>query len=645
MGDLVRRRRDLVPSAPGAFTAASRLLAPTIRDAPRAEAWHHEAWAHRRTTGEVRFAELWLANSMAQGKLIAAYRPDPKADPVPIEDGPAADLMAALGAGPGGVAALNSAFATQLLTPGVAYLIGEPGIEAADSWSVVSAQQIRLSARRDQESNLPLYELKEGEDAYDWRVLPAGSLPVKVWRPDPELNYRSSSPVQGALPILRELSLLTQHVEAQATSRLAGAGILAMDAALEFEGGWETWIAELLSTIVKPIHDRSVPAAVAPFPVKFPLKPGEKIGDKIAHLMFATPFDEQSLKLRAEAIGRLATAMDMPTRMLLGESENHWGDWHTSDQGIKLHVEPDLQLVCEGVTRGYLTPGLKAVGEGQFLDDPGMGRVIQLRDAPPPLYEGHEVFAWYDTSALSQKPDVSDHALTAYDRFEATGDTLRREGGLDDVAPDGSELSRQVWLAMLKTDMAPLALLKLGMATEEELKIVVSSAPAVPPPGAPVDDEGPGQEVEDEEPAVDGPPDRDSEPNRPTTPPGPPQQREAAGAELALVAACDGLVHRALERSGNRLRQAMRKSTGRPPDCAAVVAHTVCNASAVVPLDQLLDGAWDRVPEVAAMLGLDASTLQAELDGYVRQLVRTKHAHSWQLLAGFLSGRAEDVAA
>lgn len=644
MGDLVRRRRELVSSSPPAFTAASRLLAPTIRDAPRAESWHAEAWAHRRTTGEVRFAELWLANSMAQGKLIAAYRPDPKADPVPIEDGPAAELMAALGSGPGGVAAINSAFATQLLTPGVAYLIGEPGIDAADSWQVVSAQQIRLSARRDPVSNLPLYELKEGEDAYDWRILNPGTLPVKVWRPDPELSYRSSSPVQGALPILRELSLLTQHVEAQATSRLAGAGVLAMAADLEFEGGWETWIAELLSTIVKPIHDRSVPAAVAPFPVKFPLKPGEKISDKIAHLMFATPFDEQSLKLRAEAIGRLATAMDMPTRMLLGESENHWGDWHTSDQGIKLHVEPDLQLVCEGVTRGYLTPGLKAVEETRAgaLEDPGMGRVIQLRDAPPPLYEGHEVFAWYDTSALSQKPDVSEHALTAYDRFEATGDTLRREGGLDDKAPDGSELERQVWLAMLKTDVAPLALLKLGMATEEELKIVVSSpaAPAVPGAEGPVGEGDP----EEPEPTVDGPPDRDSEPDRPTTPPGPPQQ-EAAGVELALVAACDGLVHRALERSGNRLRQALRRSTGRAPDCAAAVAHTTCNASAVVPLDQLLDGAWDRVPEVAAMLGLDPARLQDELDGYVRQLVRTRHVHSWELLAGYLSGRLARAAA
>ena len=60
-----------------------------------------------------------------------------------------------------------------------------------------------------------------------------------------------------------------------------------------------------------------------------------------------------------------------------------------------------------------------------------------------------------------------------------------------------------------------------------------------------------------------------------------------------------------------------------------------------IDADQLLVGAWDRVPEVAEHLGVDAELLRAELDTYVRQLLRTRHAHTWALLEAFLSGRSQ----
>jgi hypothetical protein len=477
-----------------------------------------------------------------------------------------------------------------------------------------------------------VYELKEGDEASDWRPLSPGSLPVKTWRPDPQLNYRPDSPVNGALPILRELSLLTQHVEAQATSRLAGAGMVFMDAGIEFEGGWQAFIKEWLSTVVTPIKDRSVPAAYAPFPVKIPLGKGEKMADKIYHLMFATPFDEQSLKLRAEAIGRLATAMDMPTRMLLGESENHWGDWHTSEQGIKLHVNPDSQIVCEGITRGYLVPGLKAtqLGRERALEDGGMGRVIQLRDAPPPLYEGHEVFCWYDSSDLAQKPDISEQAREAYDRFEAAGDTYRSAAGLDSAPPDGQELERQVWLSMLRDPtLAPLALLKLGMADEDELKLIGAGASGdVVPPGA-----QPPPAGEEPEPDTGGPPDRTEQPAPVRVAPPQPQAADSQ----ALIAACDGMVHRAMEKAGNKLRQKLRRTTSAAPDCPAVAAHTTCQADAFLQLDDMLAGAWDRVPEVAARLGVNPDLLAADLDTYCRNLIRKRAPHSWELLEAYLT--------
>ena len=181
--------------------------------------------------------------------------------------------------------------------------------------------------------------------------------------------------------------------------------------------------------------------------------------------------------------------------------------------------------------------------------------------------------------------------------------------------------------------MGPLALVKLGLADEDDMKLVVTA------PAGPAADDDPEAEPPSEdlpEPESQGEPDtRDDTP--PAAPPGPPV-REAASADLAVVAACDGLVYRAMEKAGARLRQALRRAPGGPPDCSSSVAHTVCNAAQVKPLDQLLNGVWDRLPEVAAMLDLPAAGLQRQLDDYVRGLIRSRRAHSWELLAGFLAG-------
>jgi hypothetical protein len=193
---------------------------------------------------------------------------------------------------------------------------------------------------------------------------------------------------------------------------------------------------------------------------------------------------------------------------------------------------------------------------------------------------------------------------------------------------------------MLKTDMAPLALLKLGYATEDDLKVVGTAADGAIGQPVPGDQpEAPAPEAEPQ-PAEQAPPDRDQAPDGPPAEaPGPPAR--AATVDPALVAAADGLVHRALEKAGNRLRQRLRRATSAAPDVPAVRLHLACNATAVVDADQLLVGAWDRVPEVAEHLGVDAELLRAELDTYVRQLLRTRHAHTWALLEAFLSGRSQ----
>lgn len=635
MGDRLPLEKPPVSGTHRALTAAARILQATPLDAPRTYAWHPEAWAMRDTTGEIRFAEMWLGNTLSRCRLFAAYRPTPDAEPVALDNGMAVELVARFAGGVGGQSALLRAFAAHLLTPGVGYLVGIPALAAADRWTVHSADEVRLSTASDPRfPGVALWDVRRGEGAQDWEQMPPGTLAVKTHRPHPRFAWEPDSPVRGALPILRELSLLTQHVEAMATSRLAGAGILAMDNGITFPGGWEKWVEEFLDATTKPIRDRMLAGAYVPFPVRVPVGKGQKVADKIHHLMFNTPFDEHSMKLRGEALDRLATAMDMPAKILTGESSNHWGDWHVDEQGITIHAEPNLELICDALTVGYLQPALR--GAERLAAGEPADNVVQLRQAPPPRDPAEpQIIVWYDTSELRSEPDQSGDAFELYDRGELDGDGLRSKTVRDGQAPTGDELARQVWWKMLDSGDPALqrrAMVELGVLpagddlADPPAAPVVVTPPASPEPAAEPDDDG-GQ----------GPPDTrgDPPPRRinPPNPSGPATPAVAVVSAAALMAAADGLVFRALERAGNRLRSATSRQRTSDNDCAAAVMHTCCNAGLVRNVDQLLDGAWDRLPEVAARLGEPPEALQAALDRYVRVLIRTRTPHSWETLA------------
>lgn len=55
----------------------------------------------------------------------------------------------------------------------------------------------------------------------------------------------------------------------------------------------------------------------------------------------------------------------------------------------------------------------------------------------------------------------------------------------------------------------------------------------------------------------------------------------------------------------------------------------------------MLDGAWTRVPTIAARWGVEPESLAACLDGYTRALLAAGHAHDWDRLAVAL-GAADD---
>ena len=588
---------------------------------------------YRDTVGELQHAERWLSNGLGRARLVAARQEAPGAEPEPLEEShPASRYIAQLAGGVGGQGALLRGFGPYLLTPGVGYLCGiSPREGGAATWQVRDSTEVRLSSSiRDSQGRL-VYEVQTGDESTDWAPL-VGGLVCKVHRPDPQRHWRPDSPVRGARPILSRMVLLDQSIEATARSRLAGAGILPLPAEIEFEHGFKTFIQDLIKAFTTPIKNRASTAATVPFPIRVP---GEFV-DKIKPVQFHTLFDEHALKLRAEERERLGTAMDMPVRALTGEQENHWGKAATADEGVQLHLVPNLELVCDAITVGYLTPALvgEVARQDRYEDLPGdpLTQVLATRGADIVDSDGQRIITWYDLSSFTTKPDRSDDAQAAYDRMEIPGEGYRAEIGLSDLgAPDEQERRERIWLKVLDAppdpELARKALVELGVVAEGELPPAAPATPALPAGSPPENEERPV------EPA--GEPTPRSSPDD-----APPSQRSLPrAADVATVAAADALVHRAIERAGNRLRQATAKARRLNPDLdqPAHMMHVVVMANQHRTFEQLLDGAWDRVAEVAVRVGQDPARFQEALEAYTRGLLSSGKPHSWELLEAFLS--------
>lgn len=651
------RHRPL-PRRVNSLTAAARILQPVRQDAPRPQHWHDEAWQMRDVVGELRFAETWLSNAFSRSRLFAARRPEPGKEPEPVDSGPAYDLVARLAGGVGGQSSLLRSFGSFLLVPGVGYLVGEPK-GRTDKFIVVDSEDLRLGSATNESNGERVYELREEDGVSGWRPLSSGTVVTKVYRQHPRRRWEPDSPTRAALPILRELVLLTQHVEASAQSRLAGAGVQAFPTEMEFPDGWEEFVKSWIDAMMKPAKDRSLPAALVPFPIRIP---GDQIRNwKEGFMSYATAFDDKSIELREEAITRLGNAMDMPRQVLTGEQRNHWGDWQVEESGMKLHVEPGLETICDGLTVGFLTPGLDAAADASQA----AARDLEKADHDTP--DG-EWLIWYDTSDLRVRPDRGTAATDSYDRWEADGEALRKELGISDAGvpmPDDPETQRRIWFHVLSNfeSMAPLALEKLGLLKPEEYQTQGGSSRTYvtgDEPGVPSVEEV-AQEKEQNKRSL---PRREEPPKVVRTPP---EQKAAAmggmyleGADapplpapgvgdtatpvevpdvpptvtpgIAIVAALDGIVHRAMERAGRRVLNKMRRGPTNE-ECPAVRLHTKVKLDSYLPIDTLFEDAWERVPEVAARLDEDADALTVTLDHYVRMLVLTRTEHDWDGLA------------
>ncbi|PWI15974.1 hypothetical protein DI272_18745 [Streptomyces sp. Act143] len=579
--------------------AASRYVDRKVRTlkATTDQGWQTRAWQLYHQVPEVRFAATYEANGMAAATLYAGRR----ADDGTIEPAPnnhrAADIVAQIAGGPDGQSKLLSAFGKHLTVAGEGWVLVRPNSEVLSpdvpedghDWRVLSTREVS------QKSGKLIAEI-DGEDievpAGDEETLdPDSPVALRVWEPDPEHFVEADSPVRASIDLLEELLLLNAAVKAIARSRLTGRGILLVPKGVRFptrpgQGDAEDDLIELLMMIAETAI-REPESAAATVPIVLEVPP-ESISD-FKLLTFESNFDDLALKLREEAIKRFATGLEIPAELLLGMGDtNHWGAWMLTSEAIRMGIEPKLQTVCHALTQQWMRPLLQA----EKVED------------------WHRWLVWYDTANLRVRTNRSETALQAFDRGVISSAALRRETGFEesDAPTAEEEAARKKQQQDNGQDQQP------GDGQDQ--------GPAKP--DLPVDET---QEEPDTLPA-------------------------SAGRPLGegLVAAADGLIWAALSSAGDKLLRTPicpRSERARAREIEAAALHTELKVEpGQVEQYRLLEGAWNRVPEIAKRYGLSSDCLTASLDSYARELIAAGICHSYAVVPAVIGSCASlEVAA
>ena len=572
------------------MASAVRLPTASRNMAGRAEGWQSEAWNYWEQVGELRYVATWIGNVMSRARLTAAHRDGRML--IPVSNGPAAEAMDALYGGPQGQAEMIQSLGVHMTVAGEAYVTNRA---KGDVWNTLGSGKV---------TQLPGKKLRAdfGTEGGMTELGPT-DLTIRIWTPHPRDPTRPDSPVRSNLTTLAQITAYDAHIAAQVRSRLSGAGVLFLSNEVQFpvpEGmdptasQAEIFMALLGEAMMTPIQNPGDPSALVPIVA---MVPTESLG-KNEHIKFWTELDAAVVEMRDAAIKRLALGLDVPPEVLLGVADaNHWNAWLSEESAVKAHLEPRLAVISYALTSAYLRPSL----QGQVPDP-------------------EEYYVIADTSSIRLRPNRSAEAIELYNIGELSGTALRRETGFQpEDAPEAEEfvqwLLRRVAVGAVTPELTQAALRMLGADVEPA---VISGKPQQQPDHTRLDTKPELEERDPPEQAV-------SQARAERSPRGPTTE--------GLAAACDALVYRALERAGNRLKNAHPRT-----DCSAMTATEVYRTLAGDP-DRLLAGAWDCAVDLIGPYTDDVAGVVDTLDFYVRGLLSSHRPHSTVVVGALLDSR------
>lgn len=611
------KQKEIAPAPNSLVASAARIRGGTSFTRPRkteSSAWHAEAWAHYRNIGEFRYSCDWVGAMLSKAEIFATVETTDGVEK--ITDGSILEYISSFFGNADGRAEMFRLVGIHMSVTGECYIVGYPDPDkmgdGGDKWEVAASTKC-IRPTTDNPSDW-------------WKVndvtltdVPQDSVTaIRVWRPDPLDPQLSISPALAAMTTLRQLHKLSLYISAQLDSRLASAGILLMpdtmtlppapspdgkEPAVRSANNAEELMNILMEAMTAQLGNPGTAESQVPIVVTASV---EAIG-AIKHLTFWSELDEHAMELRKEAIGRLALSMDVPPEVLQGASDsNHWSAWQADESAIKAHAEPLLKIITTAIGKEYLRPLI----------------------SQDPAYSEDRLSAYSvaaDTSEMRLRPNRSKEALELYNLGELSGAALLRETGFDAddaMAPEELALwlTRKVALGSTTPELVEAALVELGV----NLKVVRPDAADALTEGtegrpAPSLEDHPVNDIPDPKRSADR-----KEARQEGRVPSSDVERKAS-----LLASCDMLVLRALERAGNRLKNKAQTKFSVP----ASELHCFVIAEDV---DDLLTDAWSHVPLIAERAGLNPEALERDLHNYTGKLLVSQTAHTYEGLHAFM---------
>jgi hypothetical protein len=599
---IVRRRRGSVPGALVAASAPIENPQATFKNSVSLSGrtgWQTEAWNLMDQVGELRYYVGWRSNSCSRVRLVASEL-DPSGLPTGKTTNPRVDaIVKAIGGGSQLTVGQLIKRAVECLTiPGevwVAILVQPDGSE---KWFAFSRDEIR---KKGQEVTVML------PDGSDHDLRPGVDVIFRVWNSHPRTAQDADSPVRACLDDLYEIVRTTKTIANAGKSRLIGNGIVFVPQEMSLPraagpvaagqpGGMGLTglpavqeLQELLFNVAKVAYeDDESFAAMIPI---FASVPGEMIS-KVSHLKFDNEITDTAIKLRNDAIHRLAMGLDVsPERMLgLGSSTNHWSAWQIADTDVQIHIAPVMENLCAAIT------------------DQVFRNVLEREGIDPTKY-----IVWYDASLLTSDPDNTDTATDAYDRGVINAAAYRSylnldaDAGYDFASLDGWRVWAQDQVSKdpsLFHTFLPLLDTKVQAAVPDPIE------PPPPPNG------------------VNAKPGRSDDTNRGSRPvtdklkPGENQgnrgRRQDVGKREASQAIIEVMVSRALELAGKRRRT--RADNDRLRGLKPQHFHRVMEPVNTDDIPELIKG-WDDALEAdtLALVGLDIEEVRDQVRREVRR--------------------------
>ncbi len=550
-------------------------------------AWQKAAWDFYDLVGEFEFVANWIGNNISQARLYAAR------DGKEINTGDAHEAVQELfGSTVGKERALRT-LGVQSTVAGESYIFSyEEGGER--HWDVIAGQSVS----------------KPGSDT--WRidgkpVEGTDLLVVRTWERHPQKFDAVSAPSRAALPILNEIHLMDQHVEAQANSRLASAGIMFVPNEMAFASATDTdadevtndskadeFVRELVETAQTAIVDRANPSALVPIIVTA----DADTLDKVQLINFHTELDGQALEIRNNAIRRLALALDVPPEILSGTGDvSHWQAWGVDEAAIKAHLEPLLMRIVGDLTEGFLWPALEGV-------------------VPPEDLHRYTIMA--DTTSMRVRPNRSQEAITLWEHGELSAAAMRRENGFtEEDAPDPKEreefMYRKIGVMAADVDMSSQALQHLGLDIEPPEEPTEGNQEQAPPGLGDTEDRSPVPSDAEIQDLID--------------------DAERKAQEAALIAAAEQMVFRALERAGNKAKSQLHF---KPTPGLEPAEFYLFRKNSDAEASFMLQGAFGQCERFAHRFNMRPALMEWTLETYCRDLIVNNRPHSLEALARML---------